>query len=34
MINKYYGSLPAMGGSKAVLFVQKFFCILPLAEKL
>jgi hypothetical protein len=33
MIKKDYASLSAAGGSKAVPFVQKFFCILPLAEK-
>jgi hypothetical protein len=33
MIKKDYASLPAVGGSVAVPFVQKFFCILPLAEK-
>jgi hypothetical protein len=33
MIKKDYAGLPAVGGSKAVPLVQKFFCILPLAEK-
>jgi hypothetical protein len=33
MIKKDYVGLPAVGGSKAVPFVQKFYCILPLAEK-
>jgi hypothetical protein len=33
MIKKDDASLSAVGGSKAIPFVQKFFCILPLAEK-